>query len=419
MEDTKKLYRSLSTATTTTTTTTTTAEDPILKDTTNLCQTLFNQLYTKFLEFFSLLPLHNHEPDDETMSLPSPDSRLWPLVQHLSLILRCSLVVLTLPYPDQAFLINKIHRIFRILNSFTSVTGTTFLLFHNFLSDLDIKLSHSCRPFLCAVLEVFADELLRHQSLRRYLMRADTTYSNCEKMFVCRSTDDDIVCVLEVISAHFILSVSNEKAFENFISRLCLHCDEDVTFPKLGLGPAMTLLLDPVVYSAPKMFQAHVLSLVSEAIESGLSSENLDPDLGFYLMAFQKSASLYSMHVSCLQMDSFNIELSSAYNGSLFERGHPTFESYIQGRTSNKLNQVLSQSKNSLDSYQCKISSKTKADLLAEYIEYMKARQYIFADSRRGKAASILEYIINQTFSQDAAGDVLLSENHEKFLCAG
>ncbi|PNX94666.1 hypothetical protein L195_g017844, partial [Trifolium pratense] len=38
---------------------------------------------------------------------------------------------------------------------------------------------------------------------------------------------------------------------------------------------------------------------------------------------------------------------------------------------------------NSLDSYQCKISSKTKADLLAEYIEYMKARQYIFADSRR------------------------------------
>ncbi|CAJ2627947.1 unnamed protein product [Trifolium pratense] len=406
MEDTKKLYRSLSTATTTTTTTTTTtAEDPILKDTTNLCQTLFNQLYTKFLEFFSLLPLHNHEPDDETMSLPSPDSRLWPLVQHLSLILRCSLVVLTLPYPDQAFLINKIHRIFRILNSFTSVTGTTFLLFHNFLSDLDIKLSHSCRPFLCAVLEVFADELLRHQSLRRYLMRADTTYSNCEKMFVCRSTDDDIVCVLEVISAHFILSVSNEKAFENFISRLCLHCDEDVRFPELGLGPAMALLLDPVVYSAPKMFQAHVLSLVSEAIESGLSSENLDPDLGFYLMAFQKSASLYSMHVSCLQMDSFNIELSSAYNGSLFERGHPTFESYIQGRTSNKLNQVLSQSKNSLDSYQCKISSKTKADLLAEYIEYMKARQCIFADSRHNKAASILDYIINQTFSQDAAGD--------------
>jgi leucine-rich PPR motif-containing protein len=37
----------------------------------------------------------------------------------------------------------------------------------------------------------------------------------------------------------------------------------------------------------------------------------------------------------------------------------------------------------------------------------MKARQNIFADSRRDKAASILDYIINQAFSQDAAGDVL------------
>ncbi|KAK2455645.1 hypothetical protein QL285_003075 [Trifolium repens] len=397
MEDTKKLYNSLSTATTTTAT----AEDPILKDTTTLCQTLFNQLYTKFLEFFSLLPLHNHEP--ETRSLPSPDSRLWPLVKHLSLILRCSLVVLTLPYSDQEFLIKKTHRILRILNSFLSVTGTNVLLFHNFLSDVHVELSHSCRPFLCALLEVFADELLRHQSLRRYLMRADSTSSNCEKMFVCRSTHDDIVCVLEVISAHFILSVSNDEGFENFISRLCLHCNEDARFPELGLEPAMALLLDPVVYSAPRMFQAHVLLLVSEAIGSGLSSENLAPDLGFYLMAFQKSVSLYSMQVSSLQMDSFNIELNSAYNGSVFERGHPTFESYIQERTRNKLNLVLPQPNNSLDSYQYK----KKADLLAEYIEYMKARQNIFADSRRDKAASILDYIINQSLWQDAAGDVL------------
>jgi hypothetical protein len=28
------------------------------------------------------------------------------------------------------------------------------LLFHNFLSDVHVELSHSCRPFLCALLEV-------------------------------------------------------------------------------------------------------------------------------------------------------------------------------------------------------------------------------------------------------------------------
>lgn len=239
-------------------------------------------------------------------------------------------------------------------------------------------------------------------------MRADlAASSNGEKMFVCRSTHCDVASVLEVISAHFILSVSNEKAFENFISRLCLHCDKDFRFPQLGLEPAMALLLDPIVYSAPKIFQAHVISLVSEVIGSVLSSENLSQDVGFYLMAFHKSVSLYSIHVASLHMDGFYIEPNCAYNVSLFKRGHPTFESYIQEGTSNRLNQVLSKSNNSLDSFQCKMSSKTKANLLAEYIKYMKGRQYIFADSCRDKAASFLDYMIHRTISQDAAGDVL------------
>lgn len=270
-----------------------------------------------------------------------------------------------------------------------------------------MDLSDSCRPFLCAVLEVFADEFLRHRSLRRYLMTADSAASNCERIFVCQFRHGDIVCVLEVISAHFILSLSNEKAFENFITRLCLHCDKDFRFPELGLAPALALLLDPVLHSAPKMFQAYVISLVSEAIGSGLSSENLAPDMGFYLMAFQKSFILYSMHVSSLQMDNFYIKLNCAYNAHLFERGHPTFESYIQEGTSNRLNQVVSESKNSLDSYQCKMSSKTKACLLEEYIGYMNGRKNIFADSCRDKAVSILDYIIHQTCFQVAAGDVI------------
>lgn len=255
--------------------------------------------------------------------------------------------------------------------------------------------------------KVFADELLRHQSLRRYLMIADSASSDCERIFVCRFNHGDIVSVLEVISTHFILSVSNEKAFENFISRLFLHCDKDFRFPELRLAPAIALLLDPVVLSTPKMFQAHVISLVSEAIGSGLSSENLAPDMDFHLIAFQKSVMLYSMHVSSLQMDGFCIEPNCDYNSYLFERGHPTFESYIQEGTSNRLNQVLSKSNDSWDSCGCKVSSKTKADPLAEYIEFMKGRLYIFSDSCRDMAASILDCIIDQTFSQDAAEDML------------
>ncbi|XP_061337545.1 uncharacterized protein LOC133284528 isoform X1 [Gastrolobium bilobum] len=407
MDDTKKLYDSLSNAAT--------DPHPNLKDPHTLCETLFDQLHSTFHRFFSALPLlHN---DAEIGSLPLSDSRLWAIVEDLTLILRCYLVLLTFLHSDLGFLLHNCRRVLRVLKPFLSVDvnqrhGSTVLRFRNFLSDVDIELSDRCRPFLCAVLEVFADELLRHKYLRRYLMITDSKSSICEKLFACHFNRGDIASVLEVISAHFILSVSNEKAFENFISRLFLHCDKDSRFPGLGLAPAIVLLLDPVVLSAPKMLQAHIIALVSEAIGSGLSSESLAQDMHSHLIAFEKSVVLYSMYASSLQMDGFYAELKCAYNSQLLERGQPTFESYIQQVTSNRLNQVLSKSDNSWDSSRCKISSKTKADLLAEYIAFKKGGQYIFADLCRDMTASVLDCIIHRTLPQDAGVDVLyINEN--------
>ncbi|XP_027366283.1 uncharacterized protein LOC113872717 isoform X2 [Abrus precatorius] len=401
MDDTRKLYQSLSNAT---------AEAPILidKDPRTLWETLFEQLRSTFHQFFSALPRRHHH-DPQTLSLPPPHSRLWPIVEDLSLILRCSLLVLTLLPSDQKIFILKCRSVLSILNTFLSldVNESHGLRFRNFLSDVELELSDSCRPFLCALLEVFADELLRHQSLRRYLMIADSVSPIYEKLFACHSNHCDIASVLEMISIHFILSISNEKAFEDFFSTAFLHCEKDFRFPELSLAPSMVLLLDPVVLSAPKMLQAHIISMVSGAVSSGLSSEILAPDIDCYLMAFQKSVILYSMHVSNLQIDGFCIELKCACDSYPLERGNPTFESYIQQETSNRLNQVLSKLDNLWDSYRCKMSSKAKADLLAEYIAFMKGRQCIFVDSGRDVTISILDCIIRGAFSQDATGDAL------------
>uniref|UniRef100_K7N4L0 DUF7812 domain-containing protein n=1 Tax=Glycine max TaxID=3847 RepID=K7N4L0_SOYBN len=225
--------------------------------------------------------------------------------------------------------------------------------------------------------QVFADELLRNQSLRRYLMKVDSVSSTIEKLFVCHFNQGDIASVLEVITTHFIMS--------------------DFRFPKLSLAPSMMLLLDPVVFSAPKMFQAHTFSMVSEAIGSGLSAEILAPDMNCDLTALQKLLSLTLC--TCL--------LKCSYNSYLLERDQLTFKAYIQQGTRNKLNQVLSKSDNSWDSYQCKMSSKTKADLLADYIAFMKDRQYIFVDSCWDATTLILDCIIHQAFSQDAIGDAV------------
>ena len=113
------------------------------------------------------------------------------------------------------------------------------------------------------------------------------------------------------------------------------------------------------------------------------------------------------MHVSSLQIDGFCVELKCSYNSYLLERDQLTFKAYIQQGTRNKLNQVLSKSDNSWDSYQCKMSSKTKADLLADYIAFMKDRQYIFVDSCWDATTLILDCIIHQAFSQDATGDAV------------
>ncbi|CAJ1976555.1 unnamed protein product [Sphenostylis stenocarpa] len=412
MEDAKKLYHSLSNFT---------VQDPILegKDHRSVCETLFHQLHSSFHQFFSALPLrHLHDP--HSRPLPHTHSRLWPIVEDLSIILRCCLLLLTLPLSDQKFLLLKCRSLLRILNSFLSlhVTEHRVLRFRNFLSDVDLDLDDSCRPFLRALLEVtrkqttvvpklvFADELLRHQSLRRYFMIADSVSSIHEKLFVCHVNQGDITSVLEVLSTHFLLSVSDEKAVEDFTIRLFLHRDKDFRFPELNLAPSIVLLHDPVVLSAPKMFQAHIVSMVSEAIGSGLSTEILS---NFHLTALQKSVILYSTHMFCLQIDGFGVEMKFFNNSYLLNRGQPKFESYIQQGTRNRLNHVLSKSDDSWDSNGCKLSSKTKDDLLAEYIAFMKERQYIFVDSFREVVTSILNCIIHQAFSEEATGDAVFN----------
>ena len=149
MEDAKKLYESLSNAT---------AQDPIIlkdKDLRSVCETLFDQLNSTFRRFFSALPLRHHDP--HAWSLPPPYSRLWPIVEDLSLVLRCCLLLLTLPHSDQKFLLLKCRSLLRVLNSFLSldVAERRGLRFRNFLSeDVDLELPDSYGPFICALLEV-------------------------------------------------------------------------------------------------------------------------------------------------------------------------------------------------------------------------------------------------------------------------
>ncbi|KAJ0090064.1 hypothetical protein Patl1_14099 [Pistacia atlantica] len=105
----------------------------------------------------------------------------------------------------------------------------------------------------CALLQVFADELLMHKSLREYFLLIDSASSTSEMLFMCHFGHGDIGTVMEP--------------------------GKDFRTPEMSLIVSLSLLLNPIMHSAAKMFQPYLILLVSEAIGVCIRSENLNPDL--------------------------------------------------------------------------------------------------------------------------------------------
>ncbi|KAK4280042.1 hypothetical protein QN277_011718 [Acacia crassicarpa] len=398
------------------------------KDLCLLSDDLFKLLHVKFEIFFSVL---RDLSESGSRQVPELHSKLWKIVKDLTLVLRSCLIILTLLESEQQSLLKKCCYICQILKIFSSTdvngrNGRTQITFENLAScefsassaqhsiSFSFELCDRCRPFLCSVLEAFADECLKHPSLRKYIMYVESSYSIIEKNSTFHLNHGYIASVLEIVSAHFLLSVSDEQALENFFSRLLLPCGKDSRDLELSLEASMSLLLNPILLSAPKMFQAHLISLVSEAVGSVLPSQNLISDrlLDRYLTAFERSIILYSMHASSLQTDGPCLGLKCSDQYYLLGKSQITFEAYIQHVTKNKLEHLVSKLDGSWDSYHCKMSSKTEANLLTEYISFMKESQHIFPDSCRTTIVSFMECIICRTFSENAAGDEFYTKNN-------
>ncbi|XP_028790663.1 uncharacterized protein LOC114746602 [Neltuma alba] len=316
------------------------------KDLCLLSDDLFKHLHVKFEHFFSTL---RDLSESGSRQVPGLQSKLWEIVQDLTLVLRSCLIILTLLESEQQSLLKKCRYICQILNIFYSIevnerNGRAQITFENMGScefnassaelstPASFELNDPCRPFLCSVLEAFADECLKHPSLRKYIMYMESSSSIREKDSTFHLNHGYIASVLEITSAHFMLSVTDEQALEKFIARLLRPCGKDSRDIELSLEASISLLLNPILLSAPKMFQAHVISLVSEAIGHGLSSQNLVADslVDCYLAAFERSVILYSMHASSLQTDGYCIGFKCSNHSYLLRRSQIKFETYIQ-----------------------------------------------------------------------------------------
>ncbi|KAK1582693.1 hypothetical protein Q3G72_017398 [Acer saccharum] len=372
------------------------------KEICDLSDILFEQLDSRFKQIYD--GFQDVSADQANRQAVS-HSNSWASFEELIWILRCCMVILSL-MPDLSLLIEKGQILLSVLRRLISSSNAdddccTAPIAEGFASSIcSSRPSDPTPKHKCALLQVFADELLMCKSLREKLMKIDSASSTSEMLFACHFGQGDIGIVLEVIAAHFIISVSNEQAFENFHNKLLWQHDKE-----MSLFASLSLLHDPIILSAPKIFQAYLISLVSDAICIRMCSEPMKPDawiMDCCLTAFQKSIILYTRHLSDLQMDGHPI---GSNKSCMLGSSQLAFESYIQPATRNQIHHLITKLDDSWDS----LSIRTKSDLVDASIVYVKESSHVFDKSYKDYILAILTSVIHRSSSDDIC-DIVFCE---------
>lgn len=231
------------------------------------------------------------------------------------------------------------------------------------------------------------DELLASRHLRQYFVIVDDFSFTNERLFKRHLVDgsDHIEVVLEVLCAHFILSVHNEH--------------KKTPCSELSLAAGVQLLGSPVLVSAPHMLQAHLTSMVFRCVRVDRSSN--DPRVGamlknYYASAFERSSILYARQMSCLKLCDHHLSANSGWTSCdhPFMAGTldcPSFESYVRPITCHGINQVITVTDHSLN-----FSFKTKSDFLSASDAYFSENEQILNIFYKDQIISILNTAISQ-----------------------
>ncbi|KAK4413360.1 hypothetical protein Salat_2748600 [Sesamum alatum] len=344
-------------------------------------------------------------------------------VEIMNLLLRCCMLLLTLHTAKPSLISEKGPILLRILRKLSSPnlvenTGKHAFVFEKSVfrecapadngcstSSVEgftatIQLLEPRNPLLflkSTMLEVFVDEMLVHGQSRGCFKLINSVVSISEMLFNPHPAHCDIGIVIEAMCNHFILSFSDKQAFGDFLSRLfCMHAKElkyPFGAPALGVTAAISLLLSPIMVSAPKYMQAHLISLVSEAIDI----KSLKPDrrlTNCFLSTFEKSVTLYIIHISCLQIDGYSTLPRGFTSISSHDIAHPPFESYISPETKTKVDSLITELENSSNLNQKDIFFRMKSDLVSSSMRFVKECQNLYAVPCQDEILAILSCLV-------------------------
>ncbi|KAF6153997.1 hypothetical protein GIB67_005311 [Kingdonia uniflora] len=407
---------------------------------------LFDKLLKGFEQLFFRLGL---VPVNAAFQQTNAHSKRWGSLLELTLLLRCSMVLLLLLEFDQKLLSDKCQILLMILRKLCSpdtilhfsrqlkgnrqhtisfkrsvVHEYTYAFddgFTYFMEEFDDALtcyvhqSASPIPSTCSILEVFMDELLVHRQLRHYFMIVDNLSCTNEKLFVSHLIPGDSDAVLEVLAAHFLLLVSDESSFEKFLNKLFQWHREETLFDGLSLTAAMQLIGNSVLLSAPQVFQVYAISLVSRCFWLNMAPGNqtLDPKLtSRYLSVFERSVILYTRHLSSLQLDrAFHTStVAEGLCDKRLDRGFgSSFDSCIQGVTYGNISLQVTKL---ADPWHHPVSE-TKSDLKDALVLYVKQNEHIIEDCHRDEIVSFVNFIISRTLYSGQESTLLTNSGGE------
>ncbi|CAM8886555.1 unnamed protein product [Rhodiola kirilowii] len=387
-------------------------------DFSHLCDALFKELGKQFQQLFAALT-------DVSSVSPSQQSQLLSSIcatsEESTLLLRCCLVTVMLPQLDQnlaldkgIFILSNFKRLcsldvvrvelneeieFRrsLFQKSTTRNGLTSTVAEDFVASLSfVKPSDSCLPLLCALLEVLADELLVHKSLRENLMLFDCLSSR-DMLFANHSRHGDVRNVMELIVNHFILSFSNEKLRDSIFDRLSWHHRMDGKVSQLGLDQRVVLLLDSTFLCAPEIFQAHLVLIVSEAIGIDQGCMSTAPDgrlINCYLLTFERSVVLYTRHIYGLHLDGESFGVSGRESCVHGKSLNPKFDFFIRPETRHHFDRLLSKLDDYWHSWTKDVTLQTKAELVSTSFAYVGEIQDLFVDLCKEKMLSFIQALI-------------------------
>ncbi|KAF5184626.1 2-isopropylmalate synthase [Thalictrum thalictroides] len=367
-------------------------------DVLNVSSFLFDELSKRFTQLFSDLFSSN-----KANVLSDLHSESWGSQKELILLLRCCMAMMPLLEADTSVLLEKCRVLMSILRKLCS-------------REISFEHSNSSIPFLCSILEVFFDKLLLHRQLRVCFIVVDNVCFTNNKFFKCHSSCSD--AVLEVICAHFILSVNDEYLQKKFLEVSDLRYCKKASYIELSLPAALQLLESPIIVSAPLPFQAYTILIVVRCIGTDMASEDREVNArfkghyisrfkGYYISAFKKALSFYARHVSCLHLCDYHLSTDSGSNycDKPFRSGQencPSFESYIWPVTYNGITQVAS-----FGDYKPSFFFKNKSELWKASISYIKENEQILNQSCKDEILSVLDSLVLFTLSAKVEDSLL------------